>query len=188
MKKCYIFDLDGTLRITKSGRPCPNNIEDQDLLPGVKEKLQGLVDNSCFLFSASNQGGVSFGYMCERQAQNITSRTNELLGNTITGMHHAFFHPGGRYNYRYKDIRKPKPDMINSVLRGDHFQEFDKGEAIFIGNAYSDRDCARNAGVDFEWAHDFFAWKKDFVVENEHGFQPAEWLKKWEALKIESWG
>jgi len=32
------------------------------------------------------------------------------------------------------------------------------GETVFVGNAPSDEEAARAAGVRYEWAWDFFGW------------------------------
>ena len=35
----YIFDLDGTLRVTGSGKPVPNESYDQNILPSVRKRF-----------------------------------------------------------------------------------------------------------------------------------------------------
>lgn len=188
----YIFDRDGTLTITKSGRPCPNNLNDQELLPGVATKLKELKESGHFLGIASNQGGVGWGYMTEEGAFAISAETKGLLepkdwiwgrvgeNPFISAYKMSFYKADSQEVRRGVSLApKPSPAMLLSIissLRGEKGCE--KENTVFVGNAFSDEEAARRAGVKYEWAHEFFKWPDGFVELTSHGYSPAMWLKK----------
>lgn len=167
----YIFDLDGTLRVTKSGRPCPNLPDDQALLPGVYGYLYFLREQDHSLATASNQLGVQCGYFTQKQAEEV----NVAFLGMMAPIHFSCSELAFSEQYA-----KPHPGMILACMAKAQVRP---EKVVFVGNAYVDRAAAFAAGVSFAWAHDFFHWGEDFVVENEHGFHPREWFAKWQAYK-----
>lgn len=178
--KLHIFDLDGTIRVTPSGKPAPNTPEDQRILPNVIERIQSFLaeDNDNIAVAVSNQGGVSYGYMTERQAWKIVDRLELMLERCITDYRLAFFHPLGKFRARYLDIAKPKPDMINHVI-SDYAMGAWKENVLCIGNAFTDQGAAQAAGVKFQWAHEYFNWPANFTIKDKHGYQPKTWFAKY---------
>lgn len=170
----YIFDLDGTVRVTKSGKPCPNNINDIEILPGVLSKLKK-IDRHDIIAAASNQGGVACGYMTEMEAWGIALETNRLCWSLFRDMRLSFFHPQGKF--KYPNTAKPKPDMLIALA---HRWEHDVSDTRMIGDAFTDKKAAESFGVKFIWAHDFFGWGNDAVEETEFGFFPKSGLKRWQ--------
>ena len=67
--KLVIFDADGTLVKTKSGRTFRKTADDWEWLPGRLEKLQELRAQGKELAVATNQGGVAFGFLPEESMQ-----------------------------------------------------------------------------------------------------------------------
>ena len=57
-----LFDLDGTLRKTKSGETFINEPKDQILFDGVLDKLKALKALNYSIYGVSNQGGISAGH------------------------------------------------------------------------------------------------------------------------------
>ena len=176
----YIFDLDGTLRVTKSGRPCPNTPDDQELLPGVREKIIALSDAGHRVTAATNQGGVSFGFMSVEDSVKINDATNSLLDWRIDRIEVSYYHSKGKFCDQHQDRSKPKPNMLIALAAWAKARPRD---ILFVGDAFTDQRAARNAGVKFQWAHEFFGWLPGFVTETDFGFSPVEWLKKWERQK-----
>jgi len=170
----YIFDLDGTLRVTKSGRPCPNYYNDQIILPGVYNKLQQLNSAYHILAVASNQNGVAAGYMTPDMAVSLAHETEQLLGIKFSAMEFSFFN----------DRSKPNPTMAMKLL-----DQFRTGECVIIGNQYSDFEFAINTNsmsfsrAKFVYAHDFFGWGDNYVARNYCGYFPREWLCRWQLRK-----
>ena len=153
--KCFIFDKDGTLCRSKSGKDTINSPEDQELIPGVEQALSILRDaypNSPFLI-ASNQGGVAFGTLTYTQANDCVNAAIRAIGGSL-----AVFcpeHPQGIVPPYVVDseYRKPKPGMINFLLGELGIAPSD---ALMVGDRPEDQEAAEAAGVDFEWADKFF--------------------------------
>lgn len=160
MKKFYIFDLDDTLRLGANMRFInTERFELQIPLPKVKEKLGALKKGGAKIFVASNQGGPSFPKATEFSIwKNVIYFNEEILGNLMEDIRFDFYHPKGKVRHRYKNRRKPKPDLILELMKD---YDMESSNVIYIGNAPTDKEAAGNAEIDFEWAHDFFGWNKE---------------------------
>jgi FMN phosphatase YigB (HAD superfamily) len=71
-------------------------------------------------------------------------------------------------------------------LMEDH--RVDVSESLFVGDGFSDEEAAKAVGMDFIWAHDFFMWPLDEVVESNFGRSLSkEFLDRMRAkLSVES--
>ncbi len=154
-----IFDADGTLRrCTVADQPCPNRHGEWELIAGVKERL-ALVpwkERGIRIGIASNQAGVSAGHLTAETA-------NDLLHDMFDeafGFHgradlimHCPHDPVADCN-----CRKPRPGMIDNIV-------FDarstKRHTLYVGDLEVDRLVAEKAGVDFQWAWEFFGKTKE---------------------------
>ncbi|WP_372367180.1 HAD-IIIA family hydrolase [Candidatus Uabimicrobium sp. HlEnr_7] len=150
-----IFDLDGTVRKSKSGNVAPRNKDDVITYRFSLDKIK-LLANENVLVAASNQGEVSFGYLSEKDAWEAAHETNKQLGNHFQEILLAFYHPNGNIAHLYNTqahMRKPDTGMI------DYYKEKYKGlynKIVYIGDGETDKECANNSGIQFIWAHDFF--------------------------------
>jgi D-glycero-D-manno-heptose 1,7-bisphosphate phosphatase len=61
-KKIIFFDLDGTLRTTKSGKTFINEPDDQQALEGTQKALAYYQEKGFLLIGITNQGGVAAGH------------------------------------------------------------------------------------------------------------------------------
>lgn len=154
----YIFDKDGTVVRSKAGNPFATTVEDQEVIPGVMEKLQDVLlndDNTIFAI-ATNQGGVAFGQLSIEDAAAITNDAAKKIGATL-GVFDPN-HPEGNvapYNVE-SDTRKPAPGMLTYLMNEvGAIPE----ETVMVGDGHDDRLAAEAAGVRFEWAKDFFDWE-----------------------------
>lgn len=156
----FVFDKDGTLCRSKSGRDFINSPEDQELIPGVLEKLAEIREqfpNSPFLI-ASNQGGVAFGTLTMKQASDCVDAAIKAIGGTL-----ATFcpeHPQGLvspYNVE-SGYRKPQPGMLLYLL--DEIG-INPGRVLMVGDRSEDEEAAIAVGMDFMWANEFFGWDTD---------------------------
>ena len=79
----YIFDKDGTLvrelPDPKIGTRPANTPEEQELLPGVLSKIVSLKAEGHRIAIASNQGGVSWGFMSMAQAYDVMNDACQKL-------------------------------------------------------------------------------------------------------------
>ncbi len=148
----YIFDKDGTICHSKSGQKFIHSIDDQILIPGVKEKCEFLREQSHSLTVCSNQGGVAFGFMSYEDAHVIITHAARLIR-----AHYYIFcphHPDGTNKYGWEcTCRKPSPEMLFMTMESFDYSPKD---TIFIGDMLTDKQAADAANIKFEWAKDFF--------------------------------
>lgn len=149
----YIFDKDGTICRSKSGKQFINSPEDQELIPGVKEKINELKAYDHKIAIASNQGDVAFGIITQGMAYKIMKHAAQLIGTEA--FRFCPYHSEGtvRVWSIESDYRKPNPGMIFSLMTAFDVKKLD---VILIGDRPEDKQAAKNAGVKFAWADDFF--------------------------------
>lgn len=151
--KLYIFDADGTLRrTTVPGQPTPDHDGEWELLPKVKERLNKILskEEDAMIGIASNQGGVELGYLSEKQARKLlndlyTELTGKIPPKGMVQLCPDFNKPS--------ECRKPKPGMLQEIIK---HASVSPEQTIFIGDHEDDRLAAKNAGIKFMWAKDFF--------------------------------
>ncbi len=155
--RLIVFDADDTLRsCTVKGQPCPNTPEEWILKPNVKDVLSkinwGSPQFGQVAFGiASNQGGISLGYIKESVARKLLhDLAFEALGihaepESIKLCPH---HPKSGCI-----CRKPNPEMLLQLMQ---MWQLSPTEVLFVGDRDTDEKCAINAGCDFMYAKDFF--------------------------------
>jgi len=146
--KAAFFDLDGTVRQTKSGKVCPNHPEDQEVMPGRYDKLWDLKNKGFKIVAVTNQGGVGLGYMTEGRCKEILKDLDEKMGGVFDKMMYAPAPPKAGH-----PMTKPNPGMIHSAAKD---LGIDLKKSIMVGDRDSDKEAAKRAGVKFHWADDFF--------------------------------
>jgi len=172
----FIFDLDGTLVPYCGLAP----------LPGVSARLKELADGGARLAIATNQAGPAWHQWKEGSfppPTAVAARFSAIIARLPPLRKAAWFvslHAPGleeeagalpdyeairdvlraelarscpRTRFHISadpDWRKPAPGMLLAAAR----QEPEK--ALFVGDRESDEEAARQAGISFEWAEDFF--------------------------------
>lgn len=152
MTSALFLDLDGTVRETKSGKPAPNQPEDQVLMPNSKKIIKKYKDKGYKIIAVTNQGGIGLGYLTERQCQTCLFRLDQQLGGVFDKMLYSTGRPGSKDRRR-----KPNPGMILDAAKD---LDIDLQTSIMVGDRDSDEQAAKNAGVPFAWADDFFEREK----------------------------
>jgi len=147
MSKAVFFDLDGTIRTTKSGDVAPAYPWDQVVLPGRKEKIAELKQKGYKIIAVTNQAGVEHGHLTEGDVLLCLYDLDESLGFPFDDMLYE----------KSKDPahprRKPNPGMI---LEAAEKHGISLKDSVMVGDMESDQKAAENAGVSFSWAKDFF--------------------------------
>lgn len=154
--KLYIFGVDGTVSTTKSGETFRKTADDWQLLPGRAEKLQQLKRRGARLALASNQGGVAFGHMKQENILRELQTTAKALDVPPGGVYICYTHPKAilsQYRINEDRRRKPGPGMLEEAMSDF---EADEDETLYVGDRPEDEEAAKNAGVAFMWAKDFF--------------------------------
>lgn len=149
----FIFDKDGTICRPNDGGKFINKTEQQILMSGVALKCAALKAQGHHLAVASNQGGVAFGFMSPAEAEAIVAHAAQLIGAEEWQV--SFCHPGGTVGQYAKEsqYRKPNPKMLLDLMATFSIS---KANTVMIGDRPEDQEAAKAAGVDFQWADEFF--------------------------------
>lgn len=154
--RLYIFDADNTLRRTSvEGKVCPHAPGEWELLPGVRERLAQIRwgAGGARVGVASNQDQVAYGHLTDAMAHRLLA---DLVRAAIGEVDPP---PAIRFCPHALEVtcecRKPAPGMLLDIVR--HFR-LEPADALFVGDAPTDREAAEGAGVRFAWARDFFGW------------------------------
>lgn len=156
--RILFLDRDGTINRNLDGRP-PNTPAEVEILPGVRERLREYANRGWKLVIVTNQGGVAFGYMSEREALRVHQEVLHQLGVPVALSFVCPHHPRGTVR-RYAiecPYRKPNPGAIQEAL--DRFGARPE-DCLFVGDQEIDREAAQAAGVSFRWAWEFFEWRE----------------------------
>ena len=155
------LDLDGTVRQGKDdelGR-FVNGPEDVVVFPEAVEMMRRWKAGGGRIIAVSNQGGVALGivsYAKVAEAMRKTYVDTERLFDKIAFCVH---HPKAEHPEMARCwCRKPSPGLIiESALEvSRHFGEFyPPYMGLMVGDRPEDEECARLAGLDFQWAADW---------------------------------
>lgn len=158
--RLIIFDADGTLRrCTVEGQPCPNRPDEWTLIDGVYGHIQRLMNTERLIHFAiaSNQRGVSAGYLSHDTAFAMLKDTyRAAFGSTVPIRERVWLAPADGVWPR----PKPAPDMLLSIMSR---VGVDPADTLMVGDSEDDRQAAKRAGCDFQWAWRFFGWPEPAV-------------------------
>lgn len=157
------LDLDGTVRhgFDELGR-FVNGPDDVVVFPEAVEMMRRWKRGGGRIIGVSNQGGIALGYQSEQDCARAMMRTHELtdkLFDKIAWCHH---HPKAEHPEMARCwCRKPAPGLlIESALalaEKHHGEIYPPYMALMVGDRPEDEECARIAGVDFQWANEWRA-------------------------------
>jgi len=183
MSKIIFFDLDGTLRQTKSGQTFINKPEDQQAIKGTQEALAYYQEKGFLLIGITNQGGVAAGHKSLQNAIEEQRITLQLFPE----LSEIFFCPNwgeSCYQMSHDNVplefgapisgngskiscRKPGHGMILTAAR----PLAELKDCWMIGDRPEDQQCAEAAEVKFVWAsvmHAKFAGPGMREIECQH--------------------
>lgn len=159
MTKIFFFDLDGTLRETKSGKTFISEPDDQKPIAGAKEALAHY-SNSFICIGITNQGGVAAGHKSLESAIEEQRITLELFPE----LSEIFFCPNWEEScYQISEGNVPLPfgaplhggDTKISCRKPGHgmlliaAESFGLNDAWMVGDRPEDKQCAKAAGINF---------------------------------------
>lgn len=165
MSKIIFFDLDGTLRQTKSGKTFINQPEDQKPIEGTQKALAYYQEKGFLLIGITNQGGVAAGHKTLESAieeQRITLKlfpqlseiffctnySGESCWQLSDGNVPLDFGAPRAGNGTAISCRKPGHGMLLVAAR----PLAELKDCWMIGDRPEDQQCAEAAGVKFVWA------------------------------------
>ena len=170
--RLYVFDADGTLRrCTVPGQPCPNAPGEWELLPGVRERLARIDWSATALGILSNQGGVALGYLTEAMAYQLLHEMVEAAvgPGSITWLREAIVICPHAPEPRCP-CRKPSALGLSKIMA---LYGVGPEDTLYVGDQESDRQCAKNGGVEFMTAEAFFGFERDGAADLARADQAA---------------
>lgn len=157
------LDLDGTVRQGKDdalGR-FVNGPEDVVVFPEAVEMMRRWKAGGGRIVAVSNQGGIALGIVAPamvRAAMEETHRQAEELFDRIMWCSH---HPDASEPEMARCwCRKPAPGLLiegSLDLARQHNEYYPPYMGLMVGDRDEDRECARLAGLEFQWAADWRA-------------------------------
>ena len=156
------LDLDGTVRKGKDelGR-FVNGPGDVEVFPEAVEMMRRWKAGGGRIIGVSNQGGVALGIVTHAkvaQAMRETYNQSERLFDKIAFCRH---HPQAEDPEMARCwCRKPSPGLIIEAaieIAGRYREYCPPYMGLMVGDRPEDQECARLAGLDFQWAADWRA-------------------------------
>jgi D-glycero-D-manno-heptose 1,7-bisphosphate phosphatase len=183
MSKIIFFDLDGTLRQTKSGKTFINEPEDQQPIEGTHKALSYYQEKGFLLIGITNQGGVAAAHKSLQSAIEEQRITLELFAE----LSEIFFCPNWGESC-YQLSKGNQPLEFSAPLSGDGTAIYcrkpghgmiliaarplaELADCWMIGDRPEDQQCAEAAGIKFVWAsvmHAKFAGPGMREIECQH--------------------
>lgn len=163
-----LFDMDGTLITGYMDNP-DKDYHKWDILPGRAEKLFQIrrfgntFGTHTEIGIVTNQAGVAFGHITlEEGHKKVFEQVASSFGINWKYVRACWYHPDAtvpQYNDPVMcEFRKPSGESIKRIqeqwMHGRHQKSYPL--TLFVGDREEDRLAAKDAGVDFQWAHDFF--------------------------------
>lgn len=153
----YLFDLDGTLITSYMDNP-DKSYHVWEPLPGRAARLGALRGAGHRVGVVTNQAGVAFGYVSERDwTQRKLPAVCSEFGLLPQEVAYCLSHPKGKFPWnKHSECarRKPSPLMIEELMVA---MDADRDDTLFVGDMESDRQAASAAGVEYYDAADFFS-------------------------------
>lgn len=143
-----LFDVDGTLVETRSGKTFREAPDDWEIRPGMKEAVEALRAENIEVALVTNQGGAAFGIFDPKVMSSELSVLCQELGlDQVEGFSVCYTHPRGtkaglknERDYR----RKPGPGMILEQMSRTGIE---RDATVVVGDREEDMIAADAAGV-----------------------------------------
>jgi len=111
MKKAIFLDRDGTINKLKNEKYICN-IEDVELIDGVKETLHKLKNKWYLLIVITNQTWVGVWFYTKQQVEAVNDKIEEILWFKFDKIYSCYHHPG-----KWCNCRKPATWMLEQAKK-----------------------------------------------------------------------
>lgn len=155
------LDLDDTVRKGKDhlGR-FVNTPEDVVIFPEARKMMGRWRETGGRIIGVSNQGGIALGNVRHSDITDVMQETVRQTGNLFDDLIWCPHHPNSEVEGLARCwCRKPGIGMLVIMLeklRDTYPLElYPLGQMLMVGDRPEDEDCARNAGIRFQWAEDW---------------------------------
>jgi len=139
MRKAVFLDRDGVINraSVRQGKPYPPaNLEELEILPGVKDALVDLHNAGYFLVVVTNQPDVARGITPREVVEEIN---NTLVERLPIDEFRTCYHDSGDGC----DCRKPLPGGLLSAAKAN---DIDLEKSYMVGDRWRDIEAGQNAG------------------------------------------
>jgi len=157
------LDLDGTVRQGKDdalGR-FVNGPEDVVVFPEAVEMMRRWKNGGGRILAVSNQGGIAMGIVTTAQVSAAMEETYKQTEQLFDRMAWCSHHPDAAdLDMARCWCRKPLPGLIiEGVVDLAQFygERYVPYMALMVGDREEDKECARLAGIEFQWAAEWRA-------------------------------
>lgn len=157
------LDLDGTVRQGKDdalGR-FVNGPEDVVVFPEAGEMMRRWKAGGGRIIGVSNQGGIALGIVPFAKVVAAMRETHRQAGELFDKVMWCIHHPDAADPEMARCwCRKPAPGLIIegaleiAAIYGEYYPPY---MGLMVGDRPEDEQCARLAGLDFQWAVDWRA-------------------------------
>lgn len=154
------LDLDSTVRkgFDELGR-FVNGPEDVEVFPEAVTLMRRWKEGGGRIIAVSNQGGVALGHVSFALVQKAMLETHKQCERLFDRMAFCVHHPDAPDPENARCwCRKPSPGLIVETayeLARKHDEYYPPYMGLFVGDRPEDQECAKLAGLDFEWAHEW---------------------------------
>lgn len=158
------LDLDGTVREGKDdalGR-FVNGPGDVRVFPESREQIRRWRRSGGRVVGITNQGGIALGLVTEDAVDEAIAETRRQVQFPFDEVMVCPHHPDAKTpEDAHCWCRKPSPGLVYVAVQElmlEHDEEcYPLGLALMVGDRPEDEECARRAGVAFQWAADWRA-------------------------------
>jgi D-glycero-D-manno-heptose 1,7-bisphosphate phosphatase len=159
------LDLDGTVREGKNdplGR-FVNGPQDVRVFPEAVEMMRRWKAGGGRIIAVSNQGGIALGHVTGEVVVAAMVETQRQTGSLFDKILWCSHHPAATVPEMSRCwCRKPSPGLIVEgaiTLATDllGMEIYPPYMGLMVGDRPEDEECARLAGLDFQWAVDWRA-------------------------------
>lgn len=161
------LDLDGTVRQGKDdalGR-FVNGPDDVIVFPEAVELMRRWKAGGGRCVGVSNQGGVALGIISAKNVAAAMLETHHQAKGLFDKIVWCQHHPdAANPEWARCWCRKPSPGLIieAAIDLGHHYREmYPPYMGLMVGDRDEDRECARIAGLDFQWAAEWRAQMRE---------------------------
>jgi D-glycero-D-manno-heptose 1,7-bisphosphate phosphatase len=156
------LDIDGTVRKGKAelGR-FVNGPEDVEVFPEAVTMMRRWKAGGGRIIGVSNQGGIALGVVAFVHVAAAMAETHRQAGELFDKLAWCSHHPDADDPEMARCwCRKPSPGLVvESALEVARFhgEYYPPHMGLMVGDRSEDQECARLAGLDFQWAADWRA-------------------------------
>lgn len=155
-------DLDGTVRKGKDelGR-FVNGPEDVEVFPDAVEMMRRWKAGGGRVIAVSNQGGIALGLVPYAKVAAAMRETYVQSGRLLDKICFCPHHPDASDPEMARCwCRKPSPGLVIEAaleVAAQRREYYPPYMGLMVGDRPEDQECARLAGLDFQWAADWRA-------------------------------